>query len=349
MKEGRTYKIVHYLNQFFAKLGGEDNAGMAPLSLEGSVGPGRYLEQVSGARLEIMGTVICGDNYFVEREEALERILELIKKYKPEAFFAGPAFLAGRYGEACAAVSLAVQERMGIPVITGMALEHPSVERYKQKIPIYQTGSNAADMKRSLPGMVEILLKRLEGKNLLPEEQERLIKQGLKKNSVKDTIAAERAIQMLLKKYRGEAWQSEMPIPFSEKVPPAKPVAGTGFKVALITDGGLMLQGNPEGMPSGRCERWYSIDISSWSKLSKEEIEVNHLGYDNRYVADDPNRLVALDRLRKLEEAGNIVLHPIMYSTAGAVTALENCARFGKEIARELINRQVQAAILTST
>ena len=99
MKEDRTYKIVHYLNQFFAKMGGEDNAGLTPLSMQGSVGPGRYLEQVSRGRIEILGTVICGDNYFVEREEALERIVELIKDYKPEAFFAGPAFLAGRYGE----------------------------------------------------------------------------------------------------------------------------------------------------------------------------------------------------------------------------------------------------------
>ena len=36
-------KVVHYLNQFFAGLGGEEAAGTPPQRIEGAVGPGRGL------------------------------------------------------------------------------------------------------------------------------------------------------------------------------------------------------------------------------------------------------------------------------------------------------------------
>jgi glycine reductase len=44
MDGGVGVKVVHYLNQFFAGLGGEEAAGHAPVRLEGAVGPGRGLE-----------------------------------------------------------------------------------------------------------------------------------------------------------------------------------------------------------------------------------------------------------------------------------------------------------------
>jgi glycine reductase len=345
----RPYRIVHYLNQFYAGKGGEAFAGVAPYKVEGSVGPGRLLEQTSNGALKIVGTVVCGDNRFVEDQHALEEVMSLIESLHPDGFVAGPAFLAGRYGEACASVSRAVQERLGIPVITGLAPEHPAVERFRKHIPIFRTGTTGADMKNSLPLMGAILVKLLEGIGLSVSEREMLFKRGLKQNVVMELNAAERAIRMLLAKHRGEKWQSELPIPKNEKVNPAPPAREKGFKLALITDGGLTIKGNPERMPSGRCERWYRIKIDSWKKLTPQEVEVNHFGYDNRYVAADPNRLVPLDALRELEETGEIILHPVIYSTAGAATAMENAASFGREIARELKETGVLAAILTST
>ena len=59
--------IVHFLNQFFAGLGGEEAADVAPSRIEGPVGPGRGLE---GAGLPIDVTISCGDNYFGEHEAA---------------------------------------------------------------------------------------------------------------------------------------------------------------------------------------------------------------------------------------------------------------------------------------
>jgi hypothetical protein len=55
-------RVVHYLNQFFGGLGGEDKAG-APLEVrEGAVGPGLLLEQLLGNDAKIVMTLVCGDN-----------------------------------------------------------------------------------------------------------------------------------------------------------------------------------------------------------------------------------------------------------------------------------------------
>ena len=74
------YKIVHYINQFFANIGGEEKADIAPEKRDGVVGPGAGLDgelKKSGIEAKIIGTVICGDSYFNENlEKAKKEVLE---------------------------------------------------------------------------------------------------------------------------------------------------------------------------------------------------------------------------------------------------------------------------------
>lgn len=349
MSETHPVRVVHYINQFFGGIGGEEQAGTPPHAKEGSVGPGRLLEMSSQGKIKVIGTVICGDNYFVENDGALDEVVKLIEQFKPEGVLAGPAFSAGRYGEASASVCKAVQERLNIPVITGLGPDSTALETYRRYIPIVRTGTSAVDMKNSMPVMGTILYKTIKGEALTEEEQEKLYKRGLKKNVIKEKNAAERAIEMLLAKYRGEPFQTEIPMVKRETVPPAPPVQSGPIRLALVTDGGLILKGNPEGMAGGRSKRYCRIEIKDWSKLSPDDVEVNHFGYDTRYVTEDPNRLVPLDAARHAEQEGKIILHPYIYSTAGVATAIEDAARIGKGIAQELLDAGVQAVILTST
>ena len=95
------YKIVHYLNQFFGGIGGEDKADFEPEVWEKVVGPGQALKAGLGEDFEIVATVVCGDNYFGENlDKATDTIVEMVRKYEPDIFVAGPAFNAGRYGVA---------------------------------------------------------------------------------------------------------------------------------------------------------------------------------------------------------------------------------------------------------
>ena len=69
-------RVVHYLNQFFGGVGGEEKAGMRLEEREGAVGPGRLLEQLLGGNAKIVKTLVCGDNYAVEigRASCRERV-----------------------------------------------------------------------------------------------------------------------------------------------------------------------------------------------------------------------------------------------------------------------------------
>ena len=97
-------RVVHYINQFFAQIGGEEKADYAAeLRVGEKVGPGVALAAEFGEEAEIVATIICGDSYFNENlDKAKAEIIEMVKSQKPDLFIAGPAFNAGRYGVACA-------------------------------------------------------------------------------------------------------------------------------------------------------------------------------------------------------------------------------------------------------
>ncbi len=74
-------KFVHYINQFFANIGGEEKADYQPEVRDGAVGPGLAFNQAFGEEAEIIATVICGDSYFNENvDAATETVLNMIKE-----------------------------------------------------------------------------------------------------------------------------------------------------------------------------------------------------------------------------------------------------------------------------
>ena|GEM_PF-1369473 len=94
-----SVRIVHYLNQFFGGIGGEEEANATVDVTEGPVGPGRPLQQLLGDKGEVVGTIIYGDNHINESKDvALEAIRQALVDLKPDLVIAGPAFDAGRYG-----------------------------------------------------------------------------------------------------------------------------------------------------------------------------------------------------------------------------------------------------------
>ena len=86
-------KVVHYINQFFAQIGGEEKADFPAQLRKGEVvGPGLALMQAFGDEAEIIATIVCGDSYFNENiESATKQILEWVKEEAPDVFIAGPA------------------------------------------------------------------------------------------------------------------------------------------------------------------------------------------------------------------------------------------------------------------
>ena len=136
-------RLVHYLNQFFGGLGGEEAAD-APVQLtSGAVGPGIGLQQALGERGAVVATIIGGDNYVSTREaDAADEIVRLVRQVKANVLVAGPAFNAGRYGLACGIACQAAQRGLGMPALAAMHPDNPAADANRRAVYIVATGAS---------------------------------------------------------------------------------------------------------------------------------------------------------------------------------------------------------------
>jgi len=344
-------QVVHYLNQFFGGLGGEEVADAPPEVRDGAVGPGRLLERVLGQDSQVVKTVICGDNYAAENPDVLKAfVLKEVAACKADLFVAGPCFEAGRYGAVAGALCVDVGTEIGIPAVTGMALENPGVDLYRQKIYIVDSGESVSAMEATLTRMTAVAAKLSAGQEMGAPTEDHYIPRGILRDGFVDKSAAERMVEMLYAKTQGQAFQSELTVTTFPSVPAPPPVIDISkARVAIVTDGGLVPQGNPDNIAHTAATTWGSYDISKASDLHGEDYEVAHRGYDTRYVCQDPDRLVPVDVMRDLENEGVIgKVHEEFISTSGLANPLANSRRLGQEIAQKLKDSGVDAVVLTS-
>lgn len=349
-------KTILYLNQFFGQIGGEELADHEPEIREGVVGPAMALNAALGADIEVTHTIICGDNFIGSNtEEAIKRILGFLEGKEFDIFFAGPAFRAGRYGAACGHICSAVQKKFGVPAITSMNDENPGVEMYKKEMYIFKGGASAAAMKKDVTAMANFAKKLMTKEPLGSAEEEGYFGRGVREQVWLNppVAAADRVIDMLLKKVNGQPYQSELPIPKSERAPIAPAISPeklATMKVALVTSGGIVPVGNPDRIQSASATKWGKYDVESLDDLKKGEFMTIHAGFDPAAANNDPDVIVPLDVMQEYAKEGKIGgVYKFFYSTVGTGTTQAEAARMGREIAQELISDGVQAAILTST
>jgi glycine reductase complex component B subunit gamma len=354
MKEVVTLgiKIVHYINQFYGGIGGEDKADYAPEKISGVKGPGMGLQAAFGDKATISSTIICGDSYFNENiEAATEVILEMIKEENPDVFIAGPAFNAGRYGVACGAVCKAVSENLNIPVVTGMYIENPGADMYKKNAYMVETTNSAAGMKDAIAKVAALALKLGTGAAIGTPEEEGYMARGVRRNIFCEDRGAKRAVDMLVQKLKGEVITTEYPMPTFDRVDPAEPVKDVRkAKIAIVSSGGPVPKGNPDHIESSSASKYGKYSIKGIDDLTPENGETAHGGYDPVYANLDLDRVIPVDILREMEKSGEIgSLHDFYYSTVGNGTSVNNSKKFAAEIAKDLKDSNVDAVILTST
>jgi glycine reductase complex component B subunit gamma len=347
-----AYKVIHYINQFFANIGGEEMAHVTPEIREGAVGPGIGLNGAFKGEAEIVATVICGDSYFNENTEvATKTIINLMREYEADVFIAGPAFNAGRYGTACGTIAKAVQDELNIPAVTGMYIENPGADMFKKEVYIIETTNAATGMRKALPKIAALALKLAKGEEILDHITEGYILRGIRKNFFADKIGAERAVDMLIKKLNGEVFETEYPMPEFDRVTPGKAITDLSkARIALVTSGGIVPKGNPDHIESSSASKFGKYAIKDVHALTSDQYETAHGGYDPVYANERPDRVLPLDVLRDLEREGVIgSIHPYFYTTVGNGTAVKSAKAFSEEIAAMLVNDGVDAVILTST
>lgn len=346
------YKVVHYINQFYGGIGGEEKADIPAEKRAGAIGPGTAFEKAFGDEAEIVSTIICGDSWFNENlEEAKNTVLQMVREDQPDVFIAGPAFNAGRYGVACGAVSEAVKNELGIPVVTGMYIENPGADMYREKVYIIETKNSAADMRKAAPKMAKLALKLAKGEEIGASAEEDYLPNGIRKNFFEKKRGSQRAVEMLLAKINGKPYTTEYPMPNFDRVEPQPPIKDLSkATIALVTSGGIVPKGNPDHIESSSATRFGEYDITGVENLTAETFETAHGGYDPVYANQDADRVLPVDVMREFEREGIIgKLHNKYYSTTGNGTAVASAKKFAEEIARRLIADGVDAVLLTST
>jgi len=343
-----SYRIVHYINQFFANIGGEEKANIPPEKHDGLLGPGLGISNALGGVAEIVGTVVCGDSYFNENlVDASEAVLEMIKSFSPDMVVVGPAFNAGRYGMACGMVAKLVDENLHIPVVGGLYTENPGLEIYKRYAYFVETGNSAASMRKAIPDIAGLIKMIINGEDIAGIH----ISKGLRQNYFAEKRGSRRAVDMLLKKIAGEEFVTEYPMPVFDRVEPNPAIKDMKkARLALVSSGGPVPKGNPDHIESSSASKFGRYSLVGIDNFTPEIGQTAHGGYDPVYANEDLDRVLPIDAVRELLKSGEIgSLHDYWYATVGNGTSVANAKRFAAEIAEFLKKDEVDCVILTST
>jgi glycine reductase len=346
-----TVRIVHFVNQFFGGLGGEEKANTPIEVRDGAVGPGRLLQQVLDGQGTIVGSIIGGDNYMAEqRSDALAAVEAALENWRPSVVVAGPAFGAGRYGVACGEVCR-VATKLGIASVTAMHPENPAVQLFGREMMTVATGESAAGMRAALEAVAPLALKLGRGGQPGSSEDDGYLGHGIRVPGRRLQPAHRRAMDMLHAKLRGDPFTTELPIHPTEAVTPAQPLEDlSGITLALITTGGLVPKGNPDRLNAAASRDWYRYSIEGLDALSAEDWDCVHRGFYTAIVKQNPNYIVPLHVVRQLERERVIgSVYPWFFSTSGVGTPDSFAKPIGQQMAAELKHAGVDAALLVAT
>ena len=340
-------RIVHYVNQFFAGMGGEDSAGTGPQMRDGATGPGRKLASLLGDEHEIVATAVCGDDYAASHPEFAAELVTQAKQRGAEMIIAGPAFTSGRYGMACARMAAAASEA-GLAALAAMHPENPGIGEAAGTT-VVASGMTARQMKDSLERFAAATRTIAGGAELTAQDGR--VGPVARSNRLAQDNAAQRAVALVLARLGGDRDATEIPLPDFDSVTPAAPIADAADAVfALVTEGGFVPFGNPDRLESARATKWVRHSLDGLDSADEGEFESVHGGFSTVWANADPNRILPLDVAREMEREGAIGrLHGEYLGTTGNGTTVADARRFGMEWAADLRQRGIEAVILTAT
>ncbi len=349
-------RVVHFLNQFFAGLGGEEKANIPVQVLEGAVGPGRALQQAIGAASggdghEVIATIAVGDNYFSEQNAtSVAAVREALERLKPDAVIAGPALNAGRYGLACGHVCAIAQE-MNIPAVTGMYPENPGVLEWGKEVYILPTDETPTGLVQDLKDMAGLALKMASGQELGSSEEEGYLPRGIRRSGEREQRGSLRAVAMLSDRIHDRQFKTELPIIAPDRVEPALFTGDLrNATVGLVTTGGLVPKGNPDKMVRGGADRHYAYSIEGLDTMAPDAWECIHRGFFTDITNENPNYILPLNVIRAMEKSGEIGrIHNTVLSVAGVGTAVADSERIGKKMGEELREAGVDVCVMVAT
>jgi glycine reductase len=229
--------------------------------------------------------------------------------------------------------------------------DNAAAELYRTKVHVVATSTSAAGMADALAVLARLALKLVTREPLGSPADEGYLPTGRRVFEEAAGTAGERAIDMLLRKLRGERYTTEWAVPRYVRVTPAAPLRDPSkATIALVTTGGLVPRGNPDRLESGYATKWLRYSIKGLDELTPDRWQSVHGGFDTTLINLDPHRVVPLDAARELEREGVIGrLFDELLVTTGNTSVIPDIRRFAREMTQALRAAGVDGVILTST
>lgn len=349
-------RIMHYVNQFFAGIGGEEKADEPVGSFGGAIGPGKRLQELLGDTAEIIVTAYCGDDYFsAHHDDALKSILNIARAHDIGMVIAGPAFASGRYGFACVEVCHSVSTTLDLNCVTGMHSKNPAVDIYTQykdtKVFAIPTTEIVSGMEDALGKITQFVSKIAADVKIGAAKDENYIPRGIRHIETTSKSGVERAFDMMLDRWAGRSFSTEIPVESLESISAAPPLATTvNATLALVSTSGVVPQGNPDGFKMHRNTQWQKYVIDGLNSMQDSKWDAIHGGYNTAFMKMNPNFGIPLDVCRDMEQEDVFArLTPYFYATSGINALISAMQVIGKEIAKDMVAHEVNAALLVST
>ena len=184
-----------------------------------------------------------------------------------------------------------------------------------------------------------------------PAIVEGYIPRGFRSNEYVEKNAAQRAIEMLMKRLAGQNPPTEIPLRGFEMVA----ARGAGPRPEERDDRHRHgrrhgAPGQPRQAEAGLRRRVRHVLHQGPAELPAGDFKGIHGGYDSTWVDEDPDRVVPLDALRQFEKEGRFkLLLEEYYALCGIGTNVAMSKKLGAQIAEQLKRKEVSAAIYTST
>ncbi len=342
--------ILYYVNQFFGQIGGEEKADYPFEVREDLLGPSRVMSGLLEEGNRIVATIVCGDNYAVENEELLtEKITEIIKDKRINLVVAGPAFNAGRYGMACGMICK-IAFFLGVPAVSGMFEENPGREVYGKYGYIFPTSNNASGMRKAMSKMVEFVNKLCRKEDVFDSEACGYFRRGIRHYYTTEKTGAVRSVDMILKKLKGESFETELKMPEFHMAPISPAIKDLSkAKIALVTTCGVVPEGNPDHIEAHAATVWGAYELEDYGGIDMPDTFVAHGGYTPVYASNNGNRALPVDAAIQLEEEGYIgKLYEKFVVTVGNCMPVDRAEQIGGGIAQALKEAKVDGVLLTS-
>jgi hypothetical protein len=141
--------------------------------------------------------------------------------------------------------------------------------------------------------MAALALKLGQGAEVGSPAKEGYIPRGLRVNFFSEERGAKRAVDMLIKKINGEAFETEYPMPVFDRVQPSAPIRDLSHaKIAIVTSGGIVPKGNPDRIESSSASKFGKYNFAGVVDLTAQTSETALGGYDPVYANEDADREV---------------------------------------------------------